>query len=67
MNLEMKVPLDKGVKKNYNWKEAVKLLHKLIQEMNMVKFCMVQNFDHEALKAFEQENGLYIQKLPKED
>jgi hypothetical protein len=67
MNLEMKVPYDTQVKRSYDWSEAVKLLHKLIQDMNMVQYCMVQNFDHEALRAFEKENGIYVKKLPKED
>lgn len=67
MNLEMKIPWEAEVKKSYNWKDAVKLLHKLIQDMNMVPFCMVQNFDHEALVAFEEENARYISKLPKDD
>lgn len=67
MNLEMKIPNDKSVKANYNWREAVKLLHSLIQDMKMVQYCMVQNFDHEALRAFEEVNGLYIDTLPKED
>ena len=67
MNLEMKVPCNADVKISYNWREAVKLLHKLIQDMDMVQYCMVQNFDHEALVAFEKENGLYVHKLPKED
>lgn len=26
----------------------------------MVEFCMVQNFDHEALRAFEQVNKEYL-------
>ena len=41
MNLEMKIPFEADVKKSYNWKDAVKILHKLIQDMNMVPFCMV--------------------------
>ena len=67
MNLEMKVPFDGEVKSLYNWREAVKLLHKLIQEMQMVQYCFISNFDHEVLRAFEKENGLYILNLPKED
>jgi len=66
MNLEMKVPFDQEIKKRYNWREAVKGLHKLIQDMQMVQYCMVQNFDHEALRAFEHENKMYIEQLPKE-
>ena len=60
MNLEMKVPFKADIKKKYNWREAVKLLHKLIQDMQMVQYCMVQNFDHEALRAFEFENKMFI-------
>ena len=33
MNLEMKVPFDSDIKSKYNWREAVKELHKLIQDM----------------------------------
>ena len=66
MNLEMKVPRDLSVKNKYRWKEAVKQLHSLIQKMNMVEFCMVQNFDHEALRAFEYENKKYIDTIEDE-
>ncbi len=67
MNLEMKVPDNADIKQLYNWREAVKNLHTLIQEMQMVQYCFISNFDHGVLRYFEEVNGLYILNLPKED
>ena len=54
--LEVKVPLSPDVKQRYRWQRSIHQLYEMIQASNLTRFCMVQSFDHEALRSIEKLN-----------
>ena len=59
--IEIKSPFDQTVRQRYRLQESVQLLHDQIQASNLAKFCISQSFDHEALRALERVNQVFLQ------
>lgn len=53
MHIEIKTPRNLAKKAQYRYKQTVRQLHELIAKYDLADFCMVQSFDHEAMREFE--------------
>ena len=50
INLEFKTPFTGTPKEAYDYRAAMRLLHKLINDLDYHEFCQVSSFDPEAIR-----------------
>ena len=60
MNIEIKTPCDTDIIKRYRCHEAIKKVHDLILSNGLAEYSIIQTFNHETLRYFEEVNAPYF-------
>ena len=56
INIEVKVPDMYEHRRRYDWNKMINMVHELIQDRGVAKYCLVSSFNNDALTYMESIN-----------